>query len=129
MIGIALCLLVFGIVPFVFEKSVLTAGLIMLTSFILAGISNLVNVPFFSWLGEHIPEQMQGRIFGLVTTFATALTPISFAIFGCLYDVRTLPTLTMNLWIFSCCSLGVLSLYVIGRVILKIDLKHVTIVD
>ncbi len=94
-----------------------------------AGISNLVNVPFFSWLGEHIPEQMQGRIFGLVTTFATALTPISFAIFGCLYDVKTLPTLTMNLWIFSCCSLGVLSLYVIGRVILKIDLKHVTIVD
>lgn len=129
MIGITLCLLIFGLVPFFFGKSVLTAGLIMLTSFILAGISNLVNVPFFSWLGEHIPERMQGRIFGLVTTFATALTPISFAIFGCLYDVKTIPILTMNLWIFSCCSLGVLSLYVIGRVILKIDLKHTSIID
>lgn len=129
MLGLAGCLLGFGFIPAIFEKSNITLILIMLCSFITAFMANNLNIPFFSWMGENIPEKYQGRIFGLTITFTTALTPVGYSIFGILYDLKNVDSLQINTTVFLLCAITLALLYIVGKFALKIDFKEAIIID
>lgn len=51
------------------------------------GIANtMLNVPFNVLLQKLIPDNLRGRIFGLLGTFSKGLVPLSMALFGFLFD-------------------------------------------
>ena len=62
-----------------------TLLLIILTLF---GICNSIgNIPVMVLLQRMIPDNMRGRVFGLLTTFNHALVPVSMALVGYLLDI------------------------------------------
>lgn len=129
MLGLAGCLLGFGFIPSIFEKSNITLILVMLCSLITAFMANNINIPFFSWMSENIPEKYQGRIFGLTITFTTALTPVAYSIFGILYDLKNVDSLKINTTVFLVCAISLALLYIVGKFAFKIDFKEAIIID
>ncbi|MGM0421320.1 MAG: MFS transporter, partial [Bacillota bacterium] len=67
--------------------SVTTIYVIMLVIMILMGITNaLVNVPVMTLFQRMIPDNLRGRLFGLLGTFSQGLMPISMGLVGILLD-------------------------------------------
>jgi DHA3 family macrolide efflux protein-like MFS transporter len=64
------------------------SGLIWaVVALLLAGAMNpLINGPLFAILQATVAPEMQGRIFTLVSSFATAMMPLSLAVAGPLAD-------------------------------------------
>jgi len=54
--------------------------------FLFGTINAVVNVPLNTLLQRLIPDNLRGRIFGLIGTMTQALTPISMALIGFLID-------------------------------------------
>jgi len=81
---------------------------LMLILFIVGILNAVVNVPISILLQRLIPDNLRGRITGLLSTMSQALVPISLALTGYLLDLVPVYTLFLGAGI---ASLG-LSLYI-----------------
>ncbi|MGM0445551.1 MAG: MFS transporter [Bacillota bacterium] len=81
---------------------------LMLILFIVGILNAVVNVPISILLQRLIPDNLRGRITGLLSTMSQALVPISVALTGYLLDIVPVYTLFLGAGISS---LG-LSLYI-----------------
>jgi MFS family permease len=80
----------------------------MFILFIVGILNAVVNVPISILLQRLIPDNLRGRITGLLSTMSQALVPISVALTGYLLDIVPVYTLFLGAGIVS---LG-LSLYI-----------------
>jgi MFS family permease len=68
--------------------SITTSYLGLFLILFIIGISvSIINIPIKVLLQRIVPNQLRGKIFGLLTTFSQALVPLSMALFGWLLDL------------------------------------------
>lgn len=86
LVGIGLIMLTI-VIPFWFEFTMTMLVVYFFVSMILLGIVlTSGNTMIMTVLQRTIEDEMKGRFFGLLETFAMAISPLSFIIFGFLYD-------------------------------------------
>lgn len=78
--------------PFILHTQTTTTIYIwLITTLVSMGIINaIINVPFQILFQRLIPDNIRGRVFGLLGTFTMALSPVSMGLTGFLLD-RVLP--------------------------------------
>ncbi len=54
--------------------------------FIMGCLIVIINIPFFTYIQESTEDQYRGRVMSLITTIASAITPLGFLIHGLLLD-------------------------------------------
>jgi len=115
-------ILLFGLglplLPIVKSKfSFLIIYSVLLLFLLVIGLVNaFLTIPFKSLLHRMIPDDLRGRLFGLLGTVEQALVPISMALFGFLFD-RLLAGLVVM-------SVGGVSLILTGVITKVSSLKH-----
>lgn len=114
-----LCIISLGVsvVPslMIFTNNTYFIVFIVLQFVILASIV-FINIPIEVTMQRIIPDNMRGRVFGLVTTFAMSCLPIGYIVSGILIDF-------VPVWILPVAS-GVLLLIGTGLVSNNKDLKE-----
>ncbi len=67
--------------------SVMNIYFILTVLLVLLGILNaMANIPIITIFQKMIPDNLRGRVFGLLGTFTQGLTPISMGLMGVLFD-------------------------------------------
>ncbi|MBF8435631.1 MFS transporter [Halanaerobiaceae bacterium Z-7014] len=67
--------------------SVMNIYIILTVLLVLLGILNaMANIPIITIFQKMIPDNLRGRVFGLLGTFTQGLTPISMGLMGILFD-------------------------------------------
>lgn len=75
------------IVPYYIPLSMASLVVYYFLLMLLIGITiTSTNTVIFTVLQRTIDDEMKGRFFGLLETFAMAISPLSFALFGLLFD-------------------------------------------
>jgi len=120
----SILLLVLGIplIPyFLVNNTVLTTYYTIMFILFLLGVSNaILNVPIRILLQRLIPDNLRGRITGLLSTMSQSLVPISVALTGYLLDIMQvyylfigggLAALILTLYIYKIPAMHNLNLY------------------
>lgn len=82
---IGLLLFSIGSLPIFITQSQ-PAGMVLNILLFLIGIAYVsINVPYVVWLQKHIPVFIQGRVFGVISILAQAVSPVGVFVFGILF--------------------------------------------
>ena len=93
--------IIFAIFAFIelVENIYLITFILGLGMFLIGGILTMSNLPFAMYLRTQVAEDYQGRVGSTMSSLVSLLSPISFAIFGLLFNTLA------SLWIFSFCGI------------------------
>ncbi|WP_227394740.1 MFS transporter [Jeotgalibacillus aurantiacus] len=77
-------------------------------NFLVGGLMIVINIPLMVLLQKTTPESYKGRVFGLLETVASGISPLGLVLFGFLYDVIS------PQWIILTCAALLISVTLIG---------------
>lgn len=80
-----------GIIIFVFNDFTVVYFSFYVLSMLLGGSITFINTPMFVYFQENISENIRGRVFSIIELIAQLLTPLSYIIFGVLFDIGFYP--------------------------------------
>lgn len=85
MIGVLLAAI--GGLPLLPLKGMLLQLLLNLVMFLVGVAYVFINVPYTVWLQQHLPVEMQGRVFGVLSMTGQTIMPLGVFLFGILFDL------------------------------------------
>ncbi|UBH10406.1 MFS transporter [Macrococcus armenti] len=86
LIVISVCIMIISIPLFIFDKLWVVYYTFMIIGFIVGISGQYVNTPVMLYFQESIEENVRGRIFSVIFLISQLLMPISYVIFGIIFD-------------------------------------------
>ncbi|UOB20085.1 MFS transporter [Macrococcus armenti] len=82
----SVCIMIISIPLFIFDKLWVVYYTFMIIGFIVGISGQYVNTPVMLYFQESIEENVRGRIFSVIFLISQLLMPISYVIFGIIFD-------------------------------------------
>ncbi|CRH73101.1 H+ Antiporter protein [Chlamydia trachomatis] len=67
----------------------------ILSSFIVGFLASFSQIPTMTFMQKVVPAKLQGRIFSLLDSFVKAAVPVSYLLYGLLFDKFNLSLIFM----------------------------------
>lgn len=94
--GFAAVIVLIGVSTYYLDlKSYLFAFIMILSSFIVGFLASFSQIPTMTFMQKVVPAKLQGRIFSLLDSFVKAAVPVSYLLYGVLFDKFNLSLIFM----------------------------------
>lgn len=127
-LGKILPILFIGIGSSIFIHSQLLITIWISLLMLLIGFSSsTLNIPFAIWLQKHVPTNLQGRVFHLLSVLSMCIQPLGILIYGLLFDLKVTSSAHWDSIIFISSGIILYAIVLIYTNITRKDLKHAQI--
>lgn len=65
------------------------AAILIVSSLIIGFLASFANIPLLSYMQTEVPDKMQGRVFSLMDAIVKSTIPLSYLLYGWLFDHNT----------------------------------------
>lgn len=88
--GFGVVIIVIGLSTMMLSlQSYMYAAVLILSSLIVGFLASFANIPLLSYMQNEVPNKLQGRVFSLLDSIVRSTIPLSYLLYGWLFDHST----------------------------------------
>ncbi|WP_125707087.1 MFS transporter [Lacticaseibacillus porcinae] len=108
-----------GLVGVLHAHTTVATIILVITQALLGWNQNWLNIPFSVWVQTTVPQDLQGRVFNLISTMVMAAMPLGVGLYTLVFSVTAISAFWWQPFVFAMAGL-----VVVGFSFLSIRLRH-----